>query len=454
MIVPRGAKFFPNQAPLLGMTIPTVEGNLRLGYSPRTKRRGMGLLLPVDPTVPQPRTNRRTIPVRGVGVSRGMRYRGLGDDGAGSGQSGGGTGAGSGGGGSTFSTTPPGSTLNNTPPPGTITLNTTPPPTPKPYAGQSFSYCKTNPPSSQTQSMITNGGGSISLIDCAPGTTTNPANPGGSFQNNPNAMIGTQPVEVLPPTPAYADCNPALIGEAASTACAAKNQQMQAAWITASGIARNNFNNAMCRWNGQPASYCDQVYPPGYSGGNSPTTQPIPIPGPLTAPPSQLTYNPVATFTTPNGQTPQVGDPWSISIRGAAPNAQVIVTQTINGGAPKSGIFGNADGSGNFAASGTFTPDTVGSWTESWSVGGTPAGSFNFQVVVPIPPPSGGNPPASKTPPSTPPPSTVPPTVLTGGGVPAGGGLNLGGFNFSSVPTWGWVAVAGVGAVLLFGGRH
>ena len=396
MIVPRGAKFFPNQAPLLGMTIPTVEGNLRLGYSPRAKRRGMGLLLPIDPTVPQPRTNRRTIPVRGVGVSRGFgRYRGLGAD-----------------------------------------------------------YCSSNPPDAATAAILAARGDSVDLIDCAPGTTTNPANPGGSFQNKPNAMIGTQPVEVLPPIPAYADCNPAAIGEAASTACAAKNQQMQADWITASGIARNDFNRNTCLWNGQPASYCNTVYPPGYSGGNSPTTQPIAIRGP-SAPSAPAKYNPVATFTTPNGQTPQVGDPWSISIKGAAPNAQVVVTQTINGGAPKSGQFGTSDGNGNFAASGTFTPDTVGSWTESWTVGGAPAGSFNFQVVVPIPPPNGGttNPPASKTPPSALPSTTAPPTVPGGGGVPAGGGLNLGGFDLSAVPVWGWVA-AGLGAVILFGGKH
>ena len=73
-IVRRGAPIGRNVGPLQGMTFPTVEGRLKLGYL-RGGRNGIGLLLPVDPTVPIPNTVPRKATVHGIGAF--TRGRGL-----------------------------------------------------------------------------------------------------------------------------------------------------------------------------------------------------------------------------------------------------------------------------------------------------------------------------------------------------------------------------------------
>ena len=73
-IVRRGAPIGRNVGPLQGMSFPTVEGRLKLGYV-RGGRNGIGLLLPVDPTVPIPSTVPRKATVHGIGAF--TRGRGL-----------------------------------------------------------------------------------------------------------------------------------------------------------------------------------------------------------------------------------------------------------------------------------------------------------------------------------------------------------------------------------------
>ena len=73
-IVRRGAPISRNVGPLQGMTFPTVEGRLKLGYH-RGGRNGIGLLLPIDPTVPIPNTVPRKATVHGIGAF--TRGRGL-----------------------------------------------------------------------------------------------------------------------------------------------------------------------------------------------------------------------------------------------------------------------------------------------------------------------------------------------------------------------------------------
>lgn len=218
----------------------------------------------------------------------------------------------------------------------------------------------------------------------------------------------------------------------------------------------------------------------------------------------------------------RVGDAYTISITGGAPNAPVYGNMSqcspdfsrcaqvpMSGqadialsnwmGKPMTGNepngIGMTDGSGNFSMSGTFTPAMVGMWTQNWHVGSQQVGGAQFTVsdgsgsaayggaVTP-----GGTPYytlAQNNVPTQPAPAPVVQTLAqqlsaknemiapTGQLVPlvaptaaasgapatvnsgsAGGSISdlVSGFSLSSIPTWGWIAAAGVGALLLFGG--
>lgn len=155
-------------------------------------------------------------------------------------------------------------------------------------------------------------------------------------------------------------------------------------------------------------------------------------------------YSPRLSFANSRGgNILYPGDTWTVSIAGGAPNSQVVVQGGKNG-ATGSNVMGNTDGGGNFSLSGTLTPDTVGSWSETWSVGGTVAGSFSF-VVQPV---------ASSTTQSTAqnPSGSTGSTLTTGGGTSAvntGGGASPAGFSFGDIPWW---AYAAAGALFFFGG--
>jgi hypothetical protein len=89
------------------------------------------------------------------------------------------------------------------------------------------------------------------------------------------------------------------------------------------------------------------------------------------------------------GQPFQVGDTWLITVTGPA-NSPVSNTATQNGNLLGTTPYGSTDGSGNFTLSGQMTAGTVGSWTESWSVGGVAASPLSFSVSAAAPAPSGG----------------------------------------------------------------
>ena len=77
-----------------------------------------------------------------------------------------------------------------------------------------------------------------------------------------------------------------------------------------------------------------------------------------------------------------VGDQWRLTISGPP-------GQPVAGAAQQSGRnlgvsnYGSTDSSGHLVLTGTMTADTVGSWSEQWTVGGRPVGSVSFVVVAP-----------------------------------------------------------------------
>lgn len=158
-----------------------------------------------------------------------------------------------------------------------------------------------------------------------------------------------------------------------------------------------------------------------------------------TSPPVTPKYNPKLSFS--GGSQLRVGDAWSISISGAPPNAPVTVVaaqNNVSGGATQ---MGATDANGNFSKIGTMTADTLGSWSETWAVGSVPVATISFTVLASPAPPT------PPTPPSNPPPISPPPIVVPKVTAPTTG------FDFSSIPVWGWALAAGIG-VLLIGGRR
>lgn len=163
------------------------------------------------------------------------------------------------------------------------------------------------------------------------------------------------------------------------------------------------------------------------------------------------------TNTTRGGSsTFYVGDSWQVSIRGASPNQPVWVAGMQNGASPGMTQMGSTDASGNFATTGTMTPDTVGSWVEVWNVG-PPSNStgaepkFAFTVAAATATtPDGKNvivsngadqAPGAKKDEQAATPSTsitdwLQASILGGG-----------------IPNWGLVA-AGMGAIFVFGGSR
>jgi hypothetical protein len=103
------------------------------------------------------------------------------------------------------------------------------------------------------------------------------------------------------------------------------------------------------------------------------------------------------------GQPLQVGDSWLVTVMGP-PNSPVSNTASIgnwSGSAP----YGSTDENGNFTLTGQATASTVGTWTETWSVGGINAPAITF-TVSPAPAPS-------PTPAPTPAPVSVAPVSVT-----------------------------------------
>jgi len=128
-----------------------------------------------------------------------------------------------------------------------------------------------------------------------------------------------------------------------------------------------------------------------------------------------------------------VGDGWQIVVTGP-PNAQVTASATQNGTSLGTSPMGTIGSNGSLTLTGTFGAGQVGTWAESWKVGGVTAGSLSFSVAA---------------------------GAGAGSGAGAGAGSGSGGSFLSSTvsvggssfPTWALIA-AGVGAVFFLGGRH
>jgi hypothetical protein len=145
------------------------------------------------------------------------------------------------------------------------------------------------------------------------------------------------------------------------------------------------------------------------------------------------------TFTSSRGSNAlQVGDTWLVSITGATPNSPV----SVNAGGSTTQM-GTTDANGNFSLSGTARTQDIGPWNELWSVGGLNSGAFQFTISAP----ASGSTAAGAAAGSSPAGSST-------SGSAAGASSSstvIGGFDLSSIPTWGWLAAAGVAAFFMFG---
>jgi hypothetical protein len=153
------------------------------------------------------------------------------------------------------------------------------------------------------------------------------------------------------------------------------------------------------------------------------------------------------------GQPLQVGDNWTLNITGP-PNAAVVNTASHNGVAIGSTNYGKTDGNGNFQLTGYMSPDTVGTWYETWAVGNSSA-TLSFSVANASSSGSGGAGSGSGE---------------TGGGGATGTGDGSGANQTappatSSVPAFSFMGLSGTsllivagllvaGAFLLFGGKR
>jgi hypothetical protein len=165
-------------------------------------------------------------------------------------------------------------------------------------------------------------------------------------------------------------------------------------------------------------------------------------------------------FNKLSGPTPypnfQVGDAWTIQITGPA-NAPIFVASYQNGVAQPISQFGTTDASGVFSFSGTMLPEAVGSWSESWYIGGTLVGGTIMQgallqtvnfIVSPAQPQTSSAPVTASAPAASANPSYANPAQVNQ--VLNTSGLQIAGYD---VPWWA-VAGVGVAAFMLLGGRH
>jgi hypothetical protein len=104
--------------------------------------------------------------------------------------------------------------------------------------------------------------------------------------------------------------------------------------------------------------------------------------------------------------------------------------------------MGSTDNSGNFSKSGTFDTSTVGSWQETWAVGGAQSGTVSFTVA------------AATTPAGQ---KIITSSGATGGtatGSTSGSttsSTTTAGFDLSSIPWWGWAIGAGAAIFAISG---
>lgn len=132
------------------------------------------------------------------------------------------------------------------------------------------------------------------------------------------------------------------------------------------------------------------------------TTPPASTPTPATP----ATTVRLTNLTTGNAQQFRVGDQFRVEITGAA-NSTVSVLSTQNG-TPGQADMGRTDASGRLILTGSMSAKELGTWTETWKVGGVAAPTLAFSVVEPPSPVK-----TSPAPTPTPPPAQTTPTAQT-----------------------------------------
>jgi hypothetical protein len=202
--------------------------------------------------------------------------------------------------------------------------------------------------------------------------------------------------------------------------------------------------------------------PPSGGGGSTAYTVPVTAAAPVStssaaptgggsstivgATPVQAT---LVNLSRPN-QPLQPGDAWSLTINGA-PNSAVSIAGSQNGVSKGNTPFGTTDANGNKVISGTMTPNEIGSWNETVSVGaGTPA-VISFSVVAPpaAPGPTGGG--GSTDTGNTSAPGGATTGGTTAGTTPTPAPPPPSGIDTSSVLMYAAIAA---GLFLVFGGRR
>lgn len=190
------------------------------------------------------------------------------------------------------------------------------------------------------------------------------------------------------------------------------NQQFQAWWDSTGGCHSAtdtvpDFGRQVHM--GAEAAYVGGPTPvePSYAGTfSNPAVPAVPV------------YAPKVSFSTASGNTstPKAGDSWTVRIAGGPPNAAVTVNAR-NSTTP----MGATDPSGSWSLSGTFSAADLGAWSEVWTVGGLPAGSFSFDVQAIASAPVGSLPLSS---------------AADSGSTAAGGSGSSSGTLPSEVPSW------------------
>lgn len=244
--------------------------------------------------------------------------------------------------------------------------------------------------------------------------------------------------------PNYETCDPRDV------ACVARNTAAADQWSQAIAKAQADANLAQCRANADNASSpqqkadvlasCGIAYSgaqaysieQGTPAANANWGAPVGIPLPQAATRTAARGGQLTFSTSRGGTSLQVGDTWQVSITGASPNSPV----TVKMGSDITPM-GSTDGAGSFSKSGTFDSSTVGSWQETWAVGGVTSGSVSFTVA------------AATTPDGK--------TIIKSGGTQTGStsatSISIGGFDLSTIPWWGWLAAGGAVLYAMKGGR-
>jgi hypothetical protein len=198
---------------------------------------------------------------------------------------------------------------------------------------------------------------------------------------------------------------------------------------------------------------------PVYASVPAPAAAPAPTPAPAptvmttlvqpaTPPPpvySAPTYPNASVAFAPSraGGVLYPGDTWTITIRNAQPNAKVSVVGGVNG-ATANTPMGTTDSSGSWSTSGAIDSTQIGSWYETWNVGGANVGSFSFSVQATPAAPSPATP--TPAPAAAPAISTPAPTVASSNWFTDS--------MIDGIPNWGLVAAAVAVAVFALGGKH